>query len=290
MLGKDLPYVADCGILSSGEIHTMEENTNPIAILVDTQLGTARTALLDYTKQLSSRRKFYEINPEMLLGDSDNMINYFRNCRRNLILHQDLTDLKAVDQAIVKFNVAGYTVGVRALAASALDNKMSQIEALNIGRFVSTADHDAAFKFLPHAVNYLEAAGKCDFIEIFKQGTRQREPELVYAKFNEATKAQTLDALADCENVSHRDHNYRFANAQAALDKTRRLETIRCAPTIPARIRAVEAHALDNSVIYTNLDKLKTHLSDYQHTCKLTKCTVHAMATAKRIDDNSRTI
>ncbi len=271
---------------------------NPIAMIVDTQLGAGRKAFLNYTTRLSRQRRFYEIDPNLLLSDPDHLINFFTARRydanlnqyvhHNVILHQDLTNPKEVDRVVTKLIDCGYTVGVRALATSYLDSKMSQIETNDFQRSVTPADYN----MVPLTVNYLEETGKYDLIEIFKRGNEQRdyEPELVYAKFNPDTQAQTLAALADCENVSHRNHNYRFVNAQAALDKTRRMETIRCAASLPARIRAVEPSAVTNPVLHAHLTELKNHFAAYQQSCKLTKCVVHSMATAKQVDTTDRTI
>ncbi len=296
---------------------------NPIAIVVGGQSGSGKTALINYTAQLSTKREFIQIDNDFFrgfhpeidkikrehpddyavatdqlgLGITADIIEYFRSHHYNIILHQTLKNNRVVDDAITKFIDAGYTVGVRAFAVPYFESKMSQIErcegqieTLGFCRYVAKEDHDAAIQGLPQTIKYIEESGKYDFIEIFKRGNRIANPELVYAKFNEATKAKTLAILDDCENVSHRDHTYRFTSAQDAVEKVRKFEAIHCAETLPERIRAAEASPANNVEMQSHIDELKGQFQKFLNNRKLATCLVGSMATVKRLDAPERTM
>ncbi|MCM1404177.1 MAG: zeta toxin family protein [Prevotella sp.] len=285
----------------------------PLAIVVGGQSGAGKTALINYTTQLSHKREFIQIDNDFFrgfhpqvdeikknypddyvtatdqlgLGITADIIAYFRDHNYNIILHQTLKNNRVVDDAITKFIAAGYTVGVRAFAVPYFESKMSQIErcegqieSLGFCRHVSPQEHDTAIAGLPQTIDYIEQARKYDFIEIFKRGEYIGQPELVYARFNPATKGRTLEALRDCENVSYVDQFSGFASAKDAVETTRANEARKCVITLPERIRRAEQSQFNNAEMQTHIDEIKARLRTYQTTQTAThKLTKLALAT-----------
>lgn len=283
---------------------------NPLVIVVGGQSGSGKTALINYTTQLSTKREFIQIDNDFFrgfhpdvntikknhpdhyvtatdqlgLGITADVIKYFTDHRYNIILHQTLKNNRVVDDAMTKFKEAGYTVGVRAFAVPYFESKMSQIERcegqiekLGFCRHVAKVDHDAALEGLPRTVDYIEASGKYDFIQIFKRGEKISQPELVYSKFNEKNQAKTLAVLEDCDRTQiplmNRLSNFR--GAKDAVEKTRASEAVRCAETLDERINRAEQSPYNNAEMQLHIDELKGCLEEFrQPKKKLTKLSI----------------
>lgn len=248
---------------------------HPLLVVVGGQSGAGKTALIDYTTLMSSKRDFVVIDNDFFrgfhpmareiknqypeyytaatdqlgLGITSDVISYFMENNYDVILHQTLKNNRIADDAMTKFKEAGYTVGVRAYAVPYLESKMSQIErcmaqydTMGFCRHVRKVDHDAAIKGLPETVEYIEQSGKYDFIEIFKRGEHISSPVLVYSKFNPDNKQETLEALENCENVSHEDNSFGFESAKDAVVQTRQSEAIICSKTLNDRLEDVKAN------------------------------------------------
>lgn len=269
----------------------------PLAVVVGGQSGAGKTALIEYTAQMSSQREFVmidndffrgfhpkaseikELYPDLYtaatdqigLGITSDIISYFKDNHYDIILHQTLKNNRIADDAITKFREAGYTVGVRAFAVPYTESKMSQIERclgqidkLGFCRYVRKVDHDAAVEGLPKTVGYIEQSGKYDFIEIFKRGKKIEQPTLVYAKINPETETETLEALSNCEQASHQDEPFGFAGAQDAVEKTRFQEELRVAKTLDSRIADAESHPCNNPEMQTHIDELKDYFQQFK--------------------------
>ena len=293
---------------------------NPLAIVVGGQSGSGKTALINYTSQLSTKREFIQIDNDFFrgfhpkvdeikkyypdyyvtatdqlgLGITAKIIDYFREHKYNIILHQTLKNNRVVDDAITKFIDAGYTVGVRAFAVPYFESKMSQIErcegqieTLGFCRHVAKEDHDNAITGLPQTISYIETSGKYDFIEIFKRGASISHPELIYAKLNPKNKTKTLATLADCENVSLTDRTHGFASAQEAVEKTRESEAVRCAKTLDIRIRNAEQSPYNNAEMQSHIDELKEAFREFKKdTRKIGICTLRPATIRKQCTDD----
>lgn len=269
----------------------------PLAVVVGGQSGAGKTALINYTFGMSTKREFIQIDndffrgfhpqadeikalyPDLYTAATDqigleitsDVINYFKDNKYNIILHQTLKNNRIADDAMTKFKEAGYTVGVRAFAVPYLESKMSQIErcegqisSLGFCRYVRTQDHDTAIEGLPKTVGYIEDSGKYDFIEIFKRGKQIDRPVLVYSKINPETEEETVTALSDCENVSHENHFFGFASAQDAVEKTRAEEAIKVARTLDDRIAEAELSPANNEEMQTHIDELKVRFMQFK--------------------------
>ena len=290
----------------------------PLVIVVGGQSGSGKTSLIHYTEQISSKREFIEIDNDYFrsfhpkaeeikdqypdyyvtatdqlgLGVTAQVIDYFREHRYNIILHQTLKNNRVVDDAMTKFIEAGYTVGVRAFAVPYFESKMSQIERcegqleeLHFCRHVAKVDHDAAIEGLPRTVEYIEQSGKYDFLEIYKRTENPNQPGLVYAKFNPKNEKKTLEALTDCTNMSKETQTYGFANAREAVEKTRESEAVKCAKTLGARIRAAELSPYNNPVMQKHIDELKAEFENFKKQ-KKSKLTIQVALTSVRSSDS----
>ena len=277
---------------------------NPLVIVVGGQSGSGKTALINYSSQLSTKREFVQIDNDFFrgfhpdvnkikrdhpdyyvtatdqlgLGITAEVIKYFTENRYNIILHQTLKSNRVVDDAITKFIDAGYTVGVRAFAVPYFESKMSQIErcegqieTLGFCRHVAKADHDIALEGLPNTVGYIEESGKYDFVQIFKRGQKISNPDLVYSKFNPKTKNRTLQVLADCnrDQIPLNDRSNGFKSARHAVEKTRESEAIRCARTLDERIAKAEQSPFNNSEMQIHIDELKERFQEFKKKRKL---------------------
>lgn len=269
----------------------------PLAVVVGGQSGAGKTALINYTFGMSTKREFIQIDndffrgfhpqadeikalyPDLYTAATDqigleitsDVINYFKDNKYNIILHQTLKNNRIADDAMTKFKEAGYTVGVRAFAVPYLESKMSQIErcegqieSLGFCRYVRQQDHDTAIEGLPKTVGYIESSGKYDFIEIFKRSKQVDRPTLVYSKINPQSADDTLDALSDCENVSHEDNYFGFVSAQDAVERTRAEEALKVAKTLDERIAEAEASPANNEEMQTHIDELKLRFMQYK--------------------------
>lgn len=293
---------------------------NPLVIVVGGQSGSGKTALINYSCQLSPKREFIQIDNDFFrgfhpqvaeikrnhpdhyvtatdqlgLGITADVIKYFTENRYNIILHQTLKNNRVVDDAITKFIDAGYTVGVRAFAVPYFESKMSQIErcegqieTLGFCRHVAKIDHDTALEGLPNTVDYVEKSGKYDFIQIFKRGREISLPTLVYSKFNEKTKAHTLQVIEDCssDQVPMKDQIAGFANAKEAVEKTRESEAERCLKTLDARIHKAESSRYNNEEMQMHIDELKDRVQDYKKKNKLTKSIISQSMPCRALRD-----
>lgn len=255
-------------------------SSNPLAIIVGGQSGAGKTALINYTALMSSKRDFVVIDNDYFrafhphaaeikalypqyytqatdqigLGITSDVISHFMgnnegNIKYDLIFHQTLKNTRIADDAMAKLRDCGYTVGVRAFAVPYLESKMSQIErckaqyeGMGFCRHVRKVDHDAAVSGLPQTIGYIEDYGKADFVEIFKRSDDIANPTCVYAKINPATEHQTLQALSNCERVSHGNFTNGFEDAMDAVVKTRESEAIICAKTLGNRIEDAKSN------------------------------------------------
>ncbi len=272
---------------------------NPLVIVVGGQSGSGKTALINYSSQLSAKREFVQIDNDFFrgfhpavdhikrahpdyyvtatdqlgLGITADVIKYFTENRYNIILHQTLKSNRVVDDAITKFIDAGYTVGVRAFAVPYFESKMSQIErcegqieTLGFCRHVSAVSHDTALEGLPNTIEYIETTGKYDFVQIFKRGQKISSPEMVYSKFNPATKERTLQVLSDCNNVQIplNDNQNGFRSARVGVEKTREAEANRCAKTLDERIQRAENNPVNNPEMQIHIDELKERFDAFK--------------------------
>lgn len=290
----------------------------PLVVVVGGQSGSGKTALIDYTAQMSSKRKFVQIDNDYFrsfhpkeaeirakypdyftiatdqlgLGITADIIEYFKSHRYNIILHQTMKSNRIVDDAITKFIDAGYTVGVRTFAVPYFESKMSQIERCEeqlkfngCCRHVSQKDHDTAILGLPQTIAYLEQTGKYDFIEVFKRGERIDQPEVVYAQLNEKNKHHTLAVLTDCQKQLSFDRSFEFTSAHEAVEKTRQSEAIKCAKTLDARIQSAEQNPYNNFEMQLHIDELKERLAEFRNTHKLRAIAIKTPFTYKRCKD-----
>jgi len=276
---------------------------HPICVVVGGQSGAGKTALINYTLQMSPEREFVVIDndffrgfhpmakeikanfPEFYtaatdqlgLGITSDVISYFMQNNYDVILHQTLKNNRIADDAMTKFKDAGYTVGARAFAVPYLESKMSQIERceaqfnkMGFCRHVRPVDHNAAIEGLPKTVGYIEENGKYDFIEIFKRGESISQPDLVYSKINPETKEETLKALENCENVCHEDFSNGFTNAQEAVEKTRDQEAVKCAEGLQDRIdEVVKNGGYEIPGMKEHLDEITSALSAFNEHSKI---------------------
>ena len=270
-----------------------EPSDRPLTIVVGGQSGSGKTALINYTSQISSQRSFVQIDNDFFrgfhpqseeikalypgfytaatdqigLGITSDVIQYFMDNKYDIILHQTLKNNRIADDAITKFREAGYTVGVRAFAVPYMESKMSQIERcegqiekLGFCRYVRKSDHDAAVEGLPKTVGYIEESGKYDFIEVFRRSENISKPELVYAKINPETREETLKTLSNCEQASHKDRLFGFSGAQDAVERTRLQEALRIEKTIDDRILEAEQSPANNPEMQGHIDELKANV------------------------------
>lgn len=270
-----------------------EPSDRPLTIVVGGQSGSGKTALINYTSQISSQRSFVQIDNDFFrgfhpqseeikalypgfytaatdqigLGITSDVIQYFMDNKYDIILHQTLKNNRIADDAITKFRQAGYTVGVRAFAVPYMESKMSQIERcegqiekLGFCRYVRKVDHDAAVEGLPKTVGYIEESGKYDFIEVFKRSKDISKPQLVYAKINPETREETLETLSNCEQASHEDKPFGFSGAQDAVERTRLQEALRIEKTIDDRILEAEQSPANNPEMQVHIDELKENV------------------------------
>lgn len=290
----------------------------PLAVVVGGQSGSGKTSLIHYTEQISSKREFIEIDNDYFrsfhpkneeikdnypdyyvtatdqlgLGVTPAVIDYFREHKYNIILHQTLKNNRVVDDAITKFIEAGYLVGVRAFAVPYFESKMSQIERcegqleeLHFCRHVAKADHDAAIEGLPKTIEYIEQSGKYDFLEIYKRTDNPNKPGLVYSRFNETTEAKTLEALVDCINMAKETQTYGFTNAREAVEKTWESEALKCAKTLDARILMAEQSPYNNPVMQSHIDELKERFDLFKNSYKKTTFNAQiALSTLRKTD------
>lgn len=269
----------------------------PLAVVVGGQSGAGKTALIEYTTQMSTQREFVMIDNDFFrgfhpqakeirknhpdfytaatdqigLGITADIISFFMENKYDIILHQTLKNNRIADDAITKFRDAGYTVGVRAFAVPYIESKMSQIERclgqiekLGFCRYVRKVDHDAAVAGLPGTVGYIEQSGKYDFIEIFKRGKQIDHPTLVYSKLNPETEQQTLEALSNCEQASTETETFGFESAQDAVVRTRLQEEVKLSKTIDKRIEAAETSEFNNPEMQTHIDELKDYVTTFR--------------------------
>lgn len=288
---------------------------HPLVIVVGGQSGSGKTGLINYTAQMSDQRKFVCIDNDYFrgfhpqdkeirakypdyftiatdqlgLGVTAEIIEYFKEHRYNIILHQTMKSNRIVDDAITKFIDAGYTVGVRIYAVPYFESKISQIERCEeqlksdgCCRHVSQKDHDTALVGLPQTIEYLEQTGKYDFIEVFKRGARIEKPEVVYAKLNEKNKGHTAAVLADCQKQLCFNQPFEFASAHEAVEKTRQSEALKCVKTLDARIRDAEESPYNNFEMQLHIDELKERLAEFRNSHKLRAISINSPMTYLR--------
>ena len=321
---RQLYHLTDAQIkeVTENAIFTLKKfyspSEKPMVVIVGGQSGSGKTALIHYTSEMSDNRKFVKIDNDYFrsihpyydeiiknhpdyytvatdqlgLGITADVIKYFTENRYNIILHQTLKNNRVVDDAITKFIDAGYTVGVRAFAVPYFESKMSQIERCEgqikqsgFCRHVAKIDHDTALEGLPNTVDYVEQSGKYDFIQIFKRGSDISLPTLVYSKFNEKTKAHTLQIIEDCSNdqVPMQDQTSGFASAKEAVEKTRESEAVRCMRTLDARIHDAERSRYNNEEMQMHIDELKGRMQEYKKKNKLTKPVIKQVMSCRTI-------
>ncbi|MCQ2381879.1 MAG: zeta toxin family protein [Clostridia bacterium] len=285
----------------------------PLVVVVGGQSGSGKTSLIHYTERLSSDREFIEIDNDYFrsfhprieeirnnhpdyyvtatdqlgLGITSKIIDYFRDHKYNIILHQTLKNNRVVDDAITKFINAGYVVGVRAFAVPYLESKMSQIERcegqlekIHFCRHVNKVDHDAAIEGLPKTVEYIEQSGKYDFLEIYRRTEDANHPGLVYSKLNPNTETKTLQVLDGCTYVSKETLTFGFNSARDAVEKTRASEAIKCAKTLDKRIQVAEQSKYNNEVMQMHIDELKEQFELFKKKQKKHKLTIQSSLSA----------
>ena len=271
-----------------------QPSKNPIAVVVGGQPGAGKTALINFTKQLSSQRDFIiidndffrnfhpqadeikanypnffrEITDQLGMEITSNVINYFAQNGFNIILHQTLKNGRVGDDAITNLRELGYTVGVRAFAVPFYESSMSQIErylgqaqTLGYCRYATQEGHTTAYLGLPSTVDYLEQNGLYDFIQIYKRSQDISNPDLVYTKINPQTQDKTLQALKTCEKAPTCSQTNGFVDAKDAVLKTRYDEAIKLNQTIDTRIREAQNNPYNNPNIQARIDELNNTLT-----------------------------
>lgn len=275
------------------------EKGTPLAIVVGGQSGSGKTALMDYTLQLSPGKfimidndffrglhpkaseiekkypEYYTAATDQIgLGITSDIIDHFVKNKYNLILHQTLRGNRVADDAITKLRQSGYIVGIRAFAVPYFESKMSQIERClaqlkNLGfcRYVRKVDHDAAIKGLPETVDYIEKTGKYDFMEVFKRGHDISFPTIVYAKLNPETKRKTLEVLSklrNCETATLEDEHFGFTSAKDAVLKTRDTESLRLEQDIDERIEEAKKSPFMTEEMKIHINELEDELARFR--------------------------
>lgn len=270
--------------------HNKLPSKNPLAIVVGGQPGAGKTALINYTKQISNERDFIVIDndffrsfhpkaeeikqffPEFFtqatdqlgMGITSSIINYFVENNYDLIFHQTLKNQRIGDDAISKFKDFGYTVGVRVFAVPFYESSMSQIERylgqaekLGYCRYATAEGHTTAYLGLPNTVEYLENNSLYDFIEVFKRSSNIAKPITVYTNFNEKTKDKTLSCLSNCSQVLKEVNKNGFVSAKDAVLRTRYETALQTAKNIPTRIEECEQNPFLNDEIQSRIDELE---------------------------------
>ncbi|MBQ3213450.1 MAG: zeta toxin family protein [Clostridia bacterium] len=273
--------------------HNKTPSENPLAIIVGGQPGSGKTALISYTKQISSFRNFITIDNDFFrsfhpmadeirqnypslftqatdqlgMGITESIINFCLENKFDIILHQTLKNNRIGDDAICTLKDNGYTVGVRVFAIPFYESSMSQIERylgqaekLGYCRFATQEGHLKAYLGLPQTIDYLEKNGFYDFIQVFKRSNDIAHPTCVYTSFNKQTKQQTLDALIDCENAPLENNKNGFKSAKEAVLKTRYSTSFETHETISSRILEAQNNAYNNPEIQNRIDELTSSL------------------------------
>ena len=278
-------------------ISTLAQNKlpskNPIAVIVGGQPGAGKTALINYTKQLSTTRQFITIDndffrnfhpraaeiksnyPNLFREATDQLgmeitstiIDYFCQNKFDIILHQTLKNNRVGDDAITNLKNQGYTVGVRAFAVPFYESSLSQIErylgqaeTLGYCRYATKEGHSTAYLGLPNTIEYLEQNGLYDFLQVYRRSDDIANPTLVYTQINPQTEQQTLEALKDCENGPRCTQHNGFLDAKDAVLKTRYQHAVELQDTIYGRINSAQKNPYNNAEIQSRIDELNSTL------------------------------
>lgn len=256
---------------------------NPLLVVVGGQSGAGKSALINYTTEMSSQRNFVIIDndnfrsfhpfddeikksyPDLYtaatdqlgLGVTADVIAYFMENKYDIIFHQTLKNNRIADDAITKFRNAEYTVCVRAFAVPYIESKMSQIERcltqidkLGYCRYVRKTDHDAAVKGLPETIDYIEKTGKYDSLEIYKRSKDISKPTLVYSRINPETEETTIKTLSNCEQVLLEDEKFGFEDEKFGFED---------AKDAVVRTREQDETKLMNKVIDQRIENAENH-------------------------------
>lgn len=267
---------------------------NPLAIVVGGQPGSGKTALINYTKQISSERNFIVIDNDFFrnfhpkakeikqyypnfftqatdqlgMGITSDVINFCVDNNFDIIFHQTLKNKRIGDDAISLFRESGYTVGVRVFAVPFFESSMSQIERylgqaekLGYCRYATQEGHLTAYTGLPNTVEYLEQKGLYDFMQVYTRSNDISSPTLIYSNFNPDTFSKTSAALSNCENISTQTQNYGFLSAKNAVLEARCVQAEELSKTMPERLQVAISSPFNNQEISNRIKELEFALS-----------------------------
>lgn len=263
---------------------------NPIAIVVGGQPGSGKTALINYTKQISSERSFIVIDNDFFrnfhpqakeikqnhpnlftqatdqlgMGITSDVINYCVDNNFDIIFHQTLKNKRIGDDAISLFRESGYTVGVRVFAVPFFESSMSQIERylgqaekLGYCRYATQEGHLTAYTGLPNTVEYLEQNGLYDFMQVYTRSPDITCPTLIYSCFNPDSIDKTFSALSNCENISKQTQKHGFLSAKNAVLEARCMQAEELSKTIPERLEVAKSNPFSNQEILQRIKELE---------------------------------
>lgn len=277
-------------------IYDKTPSENPLAIVVGGQSGAGKTALINYTQQLSSQRSFITIDNDYFRGFhpqanvireqhpdyfrqatdqlgmdiTSDVVDYFIKNKYDVIFHQTLRNNRVADDAITKFRESGYTVGVSAFAvpyfqskASQIQRCISQIDKLGYCRYVQADSHVSAYLNMPQTIDYIQQKGLYDYIQVYKRSDNIAKPTNVYTVFNPQTLTKTMKTIKNCENLPQNDETYGFFSAKDAIIRTRVYESKKMESTLPSQIQEFEEQA-QTEELKIHINELKEAFSLYQ--------------------------
>mgnify|MGYP003289010983 CR=1 FL=1 len=271
-------------------IYDKTPSENPLAIIVGGQSGSGKTALINYTQQLSSQRSFITIDNDYFRGFhpqanvireqhpdyfrqatdqlgmdlTSEIVDYFIKNNYDVIFHQTLRNNRIADDAITKFRDSGYTVGVCAFAvpyflskASQVQRCISQIDKLGYCRYVQADSHISAYLNMPETIDYIQTNNLYDYIQVYKRSDNIAKPTNVYTTFNPQTLNKTLKTIKNCENLPQCEETYGFFSAKDAIIRTRVYETKKMESYLFSQIKELEKQA--------QTEELKIHIGELQN-------------------------
>ena len=266
----------------------------PLAIVVGGQPGSGKTALINYTKQISSERSFIVIDNDFFrnfhpqakeikqnhpnlftqatdqlgMGITSDVINYCVDNNFDIIFHQTLKNKRIGDDAISLFRESGYTVGVRVFAVPFFESSMSQIERylgqaekLGYCRYATQEGHLTAYIGLPNTVEYLEENGLYDFMQVYTRSADIANPTLIYSHFNPDSFNKTSSALSNCENILKQTQKHGFLSAKNAVLEARCTQSEELSKTILDRLEVAKSNPFNNSEILERIKELEFALN-----------------------------
>lgn len=250
-------------------------SNNPIATIVGGQMGSGKSALMNYTSTefpdaiLIDNDSFRELHPrineikqkypkyyrtatdQLGMGITPNIIDYFMgnnptHAKYDIILHNTLRSNTIVNNAMSKLHDAGYIVGVRCLAVSYFESKMSQIErcetqysTLGFCRFADSQAHKDTIVGIPKTLDYIEDSQKYDVMQVYARSEDISKPTLIYSGINPKSAfivhytlhKRNLDMIGNKRNG--------YPSAKDALENIREQDSKECMETLNKRISKI---------------------------------------------------